>query len=123
MSFRRRPIPKGDYHWRRAPKKENILYFALTCDGAVRQYRDGREVCQDSPAGWREYNRRLDIMLDRQQWICCLCPDRIRSRSDATFEHQRRRGMGAAFRDDRILNDKGEWTNGAAHWECNSAKG
>ena len=123
MSFRRRPIPKSDYHWKRAPKKENILYFTLICDGAVRKYRDGREVCQDSPAGYAEYNRRLDIMLTRQQWLCCLCPDKIRSRSDATFEHQRRRGMGAAFRDDRIYNERGESMNGAAHWVCNVEKG
>jgi hypothetical protein len=62
-------------------------------------------------------------MLSRQHYICCLCPERIRSQYDATFEHQRRRGMHAAFRDDRIYNERGEWMNGAAHWVCNGEKG
>jgi hypothetical protein len=120
--FNRRPIPRSPYHWQPEPKGPS-LRFELICNGAVRKYPDGREVCQDSPAGYAEYNRRLDIMLTRQHWMCCDCSKKIRTRSDATFEHQRRRGMGAAFRDDRIYNERGEWVNGASHWNCNVEKG
>lgn len=125
--FNRRPIQRQPYRWTPEPKGPS-LRFDLILEGAVRAYKDAvgkvlREVCQDSPAGHKEYTRRLDIMLTRQHWQCCLCTDRIRTRSDATFEHQRRRGMGAAFRDDRIYNERGEWMNGAAHWVCNGEKG
>jgi hypothetical protein len=122
MSFRRRPIPRSPYRWQPEAKGPSLRYD-LILDGAVRKYKDGREVCQDSYAGRREYLRRLDLMLSRQHYICCLCPERIRSQYDATFEHQRRRGMHAAFRDDRIYNERGEWMNGASHWICNSEKG
>jgi len=120
--IRRRPIPRSAYSWQPEPKGPSLRY-ELILNGAVRKYPDGREVCQDSPLGWREYKRRLDIMLSRQGRICCPCDKRIRSMEDATFEHQRRRGMGAAFRDDRIYNSRGEQMNGAAHWVCNSGKG
>ena len=109
--FRRRPFPKA------RPKPEHSLRYTTILDGAVRVYPGGREVCQDSPAGWREYSRRIERMLQRQQWKCCLCGKKIRSRQDATFEHSRRKGMGSAWRDDR------EERNGAAHWICNSEKG
>lgn len=113
--IRRRPIPRTRTY------PEFSQHFELILNGAVRRYRDGREVCQDSSAGWREYTRRIDVMLQRQGNRCCLCHKRL-WRTDATFEHQRRRGMGAAFRDDRITKDGQEW-NGAAHWVCNSEKG
>jgi hypothetical protein len=56
-----------------------------------------------------------------QGYRCCLCWGHLRL-SDATFEHQRRRGLHAAFRDDRIEKDGGDY-NGAAHWLCNVEKG
>jgi hypothetical protein len=120
--MRRRPIPRSDYHYQPSPKGPSLRY-ELILNGAVRKYPDGREVCQDSPAGLREYKRRLDIMLTRQGWACCDCGKKIRSREDATFEHQRRRGMGAAFRDDRIYDSQGHQKNGAAHWVCNGERG
>lgn len=114
--IRRRPIPKSrDY-------PEFSQHYDTIMNGAVRRYReDGREVCQDTPAGWREYKRRVGVMLERQGGRCCLCNRRL-SPGNATFEHQRRRGMGAAWRDDRITKDNEDW-NGAAHWVCNSEKG
>jgi hypothetical protein len=118
--IRRRPIPRTAYHWHPEPKPAS-LRFELLCNGAVRRYPDGREVCQDNAAGWREYKRRVQVMVQRQRYRCCLCKRRL-SASDATFEHQRRRGMHAAFRDDRIAKDGQEW-NGAAHWVCNHEKG
>jgi hypothetical protein len=115
--IRRRPIPRTKL------KPEFSQHYETILDGAVLRYHaDGREVCVDSPAGWREYSRRINVMLERQRWICCDCGKRIRSRQDATFEHQRRRGLGAAFRDDRIRKNGKVW-NGAAHWICNYQRG
>lgn len=119
--IRRRPIPRSPYQWKREPKPASMRY-ELIFNGAVRLHPDGREVCQDSPAGWKEYSRRVEAMLVRQNWRCCLCGKRLGLR-DATFEHQRRRGMGAAWRDDRIVNEDDSVRNGAAHWVCNSEKG
>ena len=113
--IRRRPIPKFKLH------PEASQHYELILDGAVRLYRDGREVCVNSAAGWREYKRRVSVMLQRQGRRCCLC-NRPLALANATFEHQRRRGMGAAWRDDRIEKDGEPW-NGAAHWTCNSEKG
>jgi hypothetical protein len=117
---RRRPIPRSAYHWIPKPKGPSLRY-ELILNGAVRVYPDGREVCQDSPAGWKEYKRRVQVMLQRQNWRCSLCGGKLRLR-DATFDHQRRRGLHAAFRDDRIKKDGQDW-NGAAHWVCNVEKG
>jgi hypothetical protein len=83
--IRRRPIPRSAYHWQ--PKaKGPSQHYELILNGAVRVYVDGREVCQDSSAGWREYTRRIDVMLARQGNRCCLCHKRL-YRADATFEH------------------------------------
>ena len=112
---RRRPIPKARIY------PEHSLRYELIANGSVRKYPDGREVCQDSPAGWREYKRRVSVMLNRQGGRCALC-NRPLALANATFEHQRRRGMGAAWRDDRITKDGQDW-NGAAHWVCNSTRG
>ena len=119
--IRRRPIPRSLYRWHPEPKSSS-LRFELILNGAVRVYPDGREVCQDSPAGWREYKRRVGVMVQRQKYRCCFCGARL-SLAEATFEHQRRRGMGAAWRDDRIVDSEGREVNGAAHWVCNVEKG
>jgi hypothetical protein len=58
----------------------------------------------------------------RQQGLCILC-GRGMDEEDATFEHERSRGGGGAFRDDRIVDDQGHMMNGAAHGRCNSDKG
>jgi hypothetical protein len=118
--IRRRPIPKTHFY------PAQSLRYTMICNGAVRLYADGREVCQDSPAGWKEYSRRIDVMLARQENKCCLCKKRLH-RNDATFEHQRRRGFAAAFRQDAILKlnpktGKLEPYNGTAHWICNTEK-
>jgi hypothetical protein len=112
---RRRPIPRTRL------KPEFSQHYETILGGAVRVYKDGREVCNDSSAGWKEYSRRIDVMLARQGNKCKLCGRRL-YRVDATFEHQRRRGMGSAWRDDRITKDGQEW-NSAAHWICNTKKG
>jgi len=116
MTIRRRPIPRT----REYP--EHSLRYTTVLDGAVRVYPDGREVCTETPQGYREYKRRVGKMVERQERRCCLCKRRL-SAGNATFEHQRRRGMHAAFRDDRIELPDGTWVNGASHWICNSEKG
>lgn len=113
--IRRRPIPRF------SPRHEHSLRFDTILDGAVIVYPDGREVCVNSKAGSIEYRRRVKLMLQRQGGRCCLC-NRPLALANATFEHQRRRGMGAAFRDDRITKDGQDW-NGAAHWVCNGERG
>lgn len=120
--IRRVPIERKPYYWERKAKPPNVLRYTLILDGAVRVYPDGREVCQDNAAGRREYDRRIQVMCQRQNFRCCLCPERIHPPS-ATFEHERLRGAGGAFRDDRILDANGEECNGAAHWKCNRIKG
>lgn len=113
--IRRRPIQRARTY------PDHSLRYTTILNGAVRVYPGGREVCQESPAGWREYKRRVELMVRRQDHRCCLCNRRL-ALSQATFEHQRRRGMHAAFRDDRIEKDGQDW-NGAAHWVCNGVKG
>ena len=113
--IRRRPIPRSRFY------PEASLRYRTILDGAVRVYPDGRQVCQESTAGYREHARRVEVKVERQRFRCCLCNRRLSVRQ-ATFEHQRRRGMAAAFRDDRIEKDGQEW-NGAAHWVCNAERG
>jgi len=120
--IRRRPIPRSDCHWSRGTKPVNSQHYTVNSSNSVRTYSDGREVCQENAQGYQEYTRRVEVMVQRQNYRCCLCKRRL-ARNDATFEHQRRRGMGAAFRDDRIEDGAGNSVNGAAHWVCNSEKG
>jgi len=88
---------------------------------AVKVYPDGREVLLNNAAGKREKARRIQAMHERQASLCCLCGFFLRL-SEAIFEHQRPKGMGGAFTDDRIEVD-GKPINGVSHWICNSAKG
>lgn len=81
----------------------------------------GREVCTRGAAGRREYKNRIELMWERQLGLCCLCGMPLRL-SESTFEHQRPKGMGGGFTDDRIEVD-GIPINGAAHWICNGNKG
>ena len=110
--IRRRPIPRFKLH---PPVSQ---HYELILDGAVRRYRDGREVCTETPAGRREYLRRLDRMVQRQVFRCGKCRRRM-TRSAATFDHWPiKRGMGAAFRDDRVELPDGSEINRAVHWTC-----
>jgi|HubBroStandDraft_1064217.scaffolds.fasta_scaffold977279_1 hypothetical protein len=75
-----------------------------------------REVCQDSPASWREYKRGVEEMV-REQKSAAFYAGKAGALADATFDHQGRRCLGGAFREDR-------WGKGsAAHWICNVEKG
>jgi hypothetical protein len=110
--IRRRPIPRS------RPKPEHSLRYRTSPDGAVRVYPDGREVCQENATGRREYLRRVETMVQRQNFRCPACKRKL-SLFQATFDHfPVKRGMGAAFRDDRIRDENGEWMNRAVHWMC-----
>jgi hypothetical protein len=95
------------------------LRYELICDGAVRRYPDGREVCCSSVKGRAEYERRMWEMYERQNKMCCICFHEMRDRDFVTFEHGAGRGMNGSHRDDRV-DVPG---NGAAHLFCNSEKG
>lgn len=94
--------------------------IAIYASGVAR-YLDGREVCDLSGEGRREYRRRTLLMWERQDKTCCLCGLPLAAQ-DATFEHQDGRGMGGSRRDDRVEKD-GNPYNGAAHPWCNHEKG
>jgi hypothetical protein len=89
--------------------------------GGLITFLDGREVCRDNAEGKRIYRQRVEAMAMRQHNRCCLC-GLYMPEGDRTFEHERPRGMGGAFRDDRIEVD-GVRTNGTAHSKCNFEKG
>jgi hypothetical protein len=119
--IRKRPIPRSAYHWKPEAKQSSLRYETILDGGAIR-FPDGREVCQPNALGRRIYAKRVEEMVERQNFRCSLCNERLWL-AGATFEHQRRRGMGAAFRDDRIIDQNGEWMNSAAHWVCNVKRG
>ncbi len=94
------------------------LRYTLSPDGSYRTYPDGRQVCCENAAGRREYLRRVEAMVQRQDSRCGVCNRRL-SLFQATFDHWPvKRGMGSAFRSDAILDSKGEWLNRAVHWAC-----
>jgi hypothetical protein len=116
MNFRR-PIPKF------RPKPLQSLRYTLVHGGAAIRYPDGREICLlQTVLGRRLYTKRVEEMVQRQNFRCSLCGRRL-SPGNATYDHDPRRKMGSAFRDDRIIDDKGKWLSGAAHWICNGVKG
>ena len=88
----------------------------------VRTLPDKREICNlGLRAGLAEYRWRTLEMLERQGGVCCLCMKPLRS-DQAYFEHEAGRGLNGGHRDDRISLPDGTWINGAACYECNSAK-
>lgn len=119
--MRRRPIPRSAYRWSPSPKAPSLRY-EIILSGAAVCMPDGREICQPNALGRRLYAKRIQEMVQRQNFRCVLCNRRL-AISEATFEHMRRRGMHAFKRDDRIVDEEGNWINGAAHWVCNGEKG
>lgn len=92
------------------------------CENGVFVHRDGREVCDTrTAAGRREYNRRKDVMFQRQGGRCSMCGKPMKY-GTATFEHQDGRGMGGSRRDDRV-EINGKPYNSLACWWCNALAG
>lgn len=81
----------------------------------------GREVCDKTKRGRAEYRRRVEVMRERQGELCAICGLYLGPEA-ATFDHERPRGMGAGFRDDRLEVD-GRPINAAVHFMCNVRRG
>jgi hypothetical protein len=81
-----------------------------------KRHKDGREVCLNTPAGRKEYRRRVLAVWDRDKGICgwCLLPV---SDEETTGDHIKCRGAGGATRDDRETNLR------PAHCHCNGERG
>jgi len=75
--------------------------------------KDGREICDSTPAGRREYDNRKGRMWHRDKGICYLCFQYL-TLEESTFDH--RDGRGGGKHDDRIAK------NGVAHYFGNMAK-
>lgn len=88
---------------------------------AVKVHRDGREVCQETPAGRAEYKLRRDTMWRRQRGVCPWCGQYIAC-GHGEFDHENGRGSGGGKRDDRIIVD-GKEQNACLHPLCNSDRG
>jgi hypothetical protein len=92
--------------------------------GVIR-YPDGREKCDNTAAGRREYKHRTEEMRVRQQGRCSLgisplCWIAI-APGKGTFEHTVPKSAGRV--DDRIVDDAGNWLNSCACGPCNVEKG
>lgn len=87
----------------------------------VMTYPDGREVCQDTMAGRREYRSRTRQMLMRQRGVDAITGEPMDT-WEATFDHEAGRGHGGGHRDDRIGSDD-DWHNAALSEASNSKKG
>lgn len=123
--IRPKPISRGTYRYQKKAKPVSSLRYDVILDGAVRVYPDRRQVCQDNAPGRKEYAKRIEAMVQRQNFRCgcsLTCTKRI-TLATATFGHEGLRGAGGSTRDDRIVDENGEWMNAAETWECNSAKG
>jgi 5-methylcytosine-specific restriction endonuclease McrA len=83
---------------------------------AVKIFPDGREVCQDSAAGKREYYRRADEVWERYGKCCWLCGKSL-DRGAMAVDHIRPKGTNSAWRDDRAFNIA------PACYPCNSRRG
>lgn len=98
------------------------LRYELILNGAVRQYPGGREVCCGNKLGREEYKRRIAVMVLRQHGRCKWCLKALYL-DDATFDHEKGRGMGGSHIDERLTDSEGNELNAAIHLVCNLAKG
>lgn len=80
----------------------------------------GREVCSRTAAGRKEYDKRRGQLEDRQKHKCAICGN---WNMNMEFDHQAGRGANAGHRDDRILDEDGNWMNAALCTRCNTKKG
>ena len=99
-----------------------IAKYYIAKPAAVHVARDGREICSEHAAGKREYNRRKQVMWERQLGRCgsCRVPTPL---EEGQFGHSSSRGFGGGFRDDRIWDENGKPMNAFLCGKCNSAQG
>lgn len=87
----------------------------------VERFAD-REVCnRETAEGRREYQRRTYEMEKRQSFRCAICERTAGCAME--FDHQDGRGMNGSNRDDRIVDENGNWLNAALCHDCNTIKG
>jgi len=91
-------------------------------ENGVWTYPDGRQCCDKTAAGVREYKRRTEVARVRQDCRCAIC-NRFMAQGGATLDHEEPRGFGGANRDDRMEHDDGTWRNAALCMICNGEKG
>ena len=114
--LQRKPIRKKSLRSRSS--KPSLRYEVI--DGSFKRFPDGREVCLDNAAGRAEYAHRTETMRLRQHNVCARGPHLI---VNPSFDHEKSRRMGGAFRDDRIEDEFGNKLNGCSCWTCNSKAG
>lgn len=88
-------------------KRRQILPYKI--------HKDGREVCRKTPAGRKEYRRRVLVAWERDKHICGWCLFTV-SEEEVTGDHIVSRGHGGSKRDDREKNLR------PAHLFCNSER-
>jgi 5-methylcytosine-specific restriction endonuclease McrA len=66
-----------------------------------------------------EYDRRRDVMIERQLGRCAIC---LKVKTPLQFDHALGRGMGGKHRSDEIWEEDGSPKNAALCAECNSLK-
>lgn len=81
-----------------------------------------REVCTKTAAGKREYDARRVEMWIRQDGRDPITGEWV-DVNVAQFDHEAGRGSNGGHRDDRILDEKGNWMNAALSPASNSLKG
>lgn len=100
---------------------KSLKYFTPEPE-SVHTYPGGRQVCTDTAAGKCEYKARTTEMWLRQDGICPITNEWV-DENRVQFDHEAGRGSNGGHRDDRTLNDKGEWQNAAVSPEGNTLKG
>ena len=78
----------------------------------IKRPKDG--VCTKA-----EYDRRRDVMIERQLGRCAIC---LKVKSPLQFDHAEGRGHGGGHRDDRIWELDGTPKNAALCSDCNLQK-
>ena len=113
--------PPSAYDWHPEPKPEKSLRYQVILSGAAIEFPDGTQVCHPNP--FRTTPERETSAADGPEAeLPVLAMWQALSASEATFEHQRRRRFQGFKRDDRIVDEAGNWINSAAHWVCKSKK-
>jgi hypothetical protein len=122
MIRRSKPLQRSQKPIRKHRKvKKSSLRYKYILPG-LRQYPDGRQVCEENAAGREIYKFRTEQMALRQDGKCAACGLPMVPK-DTTFDHERPRGMGAAFRDDKLWDFDGSPMNRATHGWCNAKRG
>lgn len=88
---------------------------------AIKKYGPREVFDLKTKEGLRMYRSNLYEMEVRQGFQCAIC-QRIAG-SMMQFDHQDGRGSNGGHRDDRIVDEEGDWINAALCANCNSLKG